>query len=113
MLELRDAAVADVITATAARGARVVVERGSSVLAFTWRDSRCMQVAVVVAGVAADQAAGYLGFCLALCFKHCFTAGARDDWRFAAIVSQVSVRVRLYQAVIRGRGRLYAAARAT
>ena len=49
MLELRDAAMADVITATAARGARVVVERGSSVLAFTWRDSRCMQVAVVVA----------------------------------------------------------------
>ena len=113
MFELRDAAVADVITATAARGARVVVERRSSVLAFTWRDSRCMQAAVVVAGVAADQAAGYFGFCLALSFKYRFTAGARDDRRFAAIVSQVSVRVRLYQAVIRGRGRLHAAARAT
>ena len=76
MLELRDAAVADVITATAARVTRVVVERGSSVLAFTWRDSRCMQVAIVVAGVAADQAAGYFGFCLALSFKYRFTAGA-------------------------------------
>ena len=67
VLELGDAAMADVVSTTACV-ARIVVERGSSVLAFTRMDSRGMKVAVVVAGAAADQAARYFGFRLALSF---------------------------------------------